>query len=325
MIGFSLRKAAKKEGHRLRYRFLTFMVVKLQTMKHPIAEIFGFPIINVGDKAVRFRANRLCRFNNIVPNCTKNSIEDPLGVCSMYHRDTPIIICPVRFREDWLMIEDAAAFFFPSGSRWTSLGEVRLKDKDGKSAGNIDYVLVSYDEFGRILDFASLEVQAVYISGNMMLPFKAYMENQDPDFTWDRSLSYPAPDYLSSSKKRLVPQLLSKGSILRAWGKKQAVAIQTAFYETLTPLNEVVPEDADLAWFLYDLVLNNRTQSYDLTLNRVIYTAYDESLVRLVKIEAGDMNLFVFQLETKLKQKLSKGVDLPFLGDLDAAPNDTTE
>jgi len=79
----------------------------------------------------------------------------------MYHRDRTIIICPVRFREDWIIVEDASKFFFPDGSKWTSLGEVRLKDKSGKSAGNIDYVLVSYDEYGRVLDFASLEVQAV--------------------------------------------------------------------------------------------------------------------------------------------------------------------
>ena len=30
-----------------------------------------------------------------------------------------------------------------------------------------------------------------------------------------------APDYLSSSRKRLVPQLIYKGSILKAWGKNR--------------------------------------------------------------------------------------------------------
>ena len=45
--------------------------------------------------------------------------------------------------------------------------EVRLNDANGKSAGNIDVVPVSYDNDGKVLDFGALEVQAVYISGNV--------------------------------------------------------------------------------------------------------------------------------------------------------------
>ena len=293
-------------------------------MKHPLAEVFGFPITNESDKAKRYRANRLCPFNNIVPNCTKNSIDDPLGVCSMYHQDTPIIICPVRFREDWLIVEDAANFFFPAGAKWTSLGEVRLKDRSGKSAGNVDYVLVSYDEYGRIVDFASLEVQAVYISGNITGPFKAYTANPTPDFTWDRAIKYPHPDYLSSSKKRLVPQLLSKGSIFSAWGKKQAVAIQTAFYNTLAPFAEVPPEQADLAWFLYDLVWHEGERLYKLTLNRVIYTKYKDCLEKLILIEPGNVADFLSLLQKKLSQKMTTGSVPRFLGD-ESDPANTEE
>lgn len=36
--------------------------------------------------------------------------------------------------------------------------------------------------------------------------------------------NYPKPDYLSSSRKRLAPQLIYKGGILNQWGKKMAVA-----------------------------------------------------------------------------------------------------
>ena len=44
----------------------------------PLAEIFGFPIQNQSERAIRYRNNKLCPFNNIVSNCTKNSIEFPL-------------------------------------------------------------------------------------------------------------------------------------------------------------------------------------------------------------------------------------------------------
>lgn len=93
---------------------------------HPLAEVFGYATTDFSDRAQRFRKSKLCPFNNRVPNCTKDKANDPLGVCSIYHRDSAVITCPVRFREDWLIAEDAAAFFFPEGATWTSLTEVTI-------------------------------------------------------------------------------------------------------------------------------------------------------------------------------------------------------
>ena len=114
---------------------------------------------------------------------------------------------------------------------WTSLVEVRLNDKHGKSAGNVDVVMVSYDEHGRITDFGSLEVQAVYISGNIRAPFEHFMQNPaaNTELNWTGKPNYPRPDYLSSSRKRLAPQLLFKGGIFHAWRKKQAWSLIEVF------------------------------------------------------------------------------------------------
>ena len=106
--------------------------------KHPLAEVFGFPTDNHTDEAKRYRENRLCPYNNRVPNCTKDKAENPLGVCSLFDGDTATIICPIRFRQDWIITVDAAKFFFGPQPKWTSLTEVRLNDKYGQSAGNID-------------------------------------------------------------------------------------------------------------------------------------------------------------------------------------------
>ena len=105
----------------------------------PIAELFGFPAVSETEQAARYRANCLCPYNNKVPSCTKDSVTNPLGVCTIFHGDKLAVICPVRLRQDWMIAEQAAAFFFPPGTRWTTLVEVRLKDKYGKSAGNIGY------------------------------------------------------------------------------------------------------------------------------------------------------------------------------------------
>ena len=64
------------------------------------------------------------------------------------HGDRPVITCPVRFRENWLIADDAADFFFGEDATWTSLTEVRLTDYYGKSAGNIDVVLSRMTKWG---------------------------------------------------------------------------------------------------------------------------------------------------------------------------------
>lgn len=291
-------------------------------MSNPLSEVFGFPITNESSQAKRYREKRLCPYHNVVPSCTKTRADDPLGVCSVYHRNEPIITCPVRFREDWLIVDAAADFFFESGVKWTSLGEVRLKNKQGGPIGNIDYVLVAYDDVGRVLDFGSLEVQAVYISGNLGGPFKTYMEQPRPDFDWSGALNYPTPDYLSSSRKRLAPQLVAKGGVMRLWGKKQAVAIQTAFYNTLPPLPEVDRSQADLAWYLYDLVYNSGDQRMHLQLNRIVYTEYESALLSLSNNEPADVESFVAVLQRKLDSKFAGNIDstTPFLGDTDGSP-----
>jgi len=274
----------------------------------PLAEVFGFPINNVSARAKRYRENKLCPFNNIVSNCTKNSIEFPLGVCSLNHKGKPVIICPIRFREDWSIISDAAGFIFDKKATWTHVGEVRLKDKHDKSAGNIDYVLVSYDDKGRVVDFGSLEVQAVYISGNLTGPFTAYLEKPSPGFTWTQAFKFPKPDYLSSSRKRLIPQMIAKGSILKQWKKKQVVALQTSFYKTLPDLPEFDKAESDFAFFLYDLV-PTKSKTLELKLQRVVYTKFEKALEQIAKFEAGSIKEFTALLQRKLDIKRAGKVD----------------
>ena len=183
--------------------------------KQPLAEVFGYPIDNFSPQAERYRRLKLCPFHNKVPNCTKSRAKNPIGVCSVYDTNNiATITCPIRFREDWYIAEHAASFFFPQGINFTSLTEVRLNDKYGKAAGNIDIVLVSYDDTGRLRDFGSLEVQAVYTSGTISTPFNHYMADpiKNALFDWRKHENYPRPDYLSSSRKRLAPQQIGRAS-----------------------------------------------------------------------------------------------------------------
>jgi hypothetical protein len=277
--------------------------------KQPLAEVFGFPINNFSTDAERYRRNRLCPFNNKVPSCTKDKAENPLGVCSVFDNNKVVVTCPVRFRQEWLIAEDAAAFFFPAGSSWTSLTEIRINDKHGRSAGNIDVVLVVYDTAGRILNFGSLEVQAVYISGNIRRAFEYFMEDPEAraNMDWAGQRHYPRPDYLSSSHKRLAPQLIYKGGILHAWGKKQAVAVDRHFFNSLPTMDEVSPSDAEMVWLVYDLQYNSKQHRYQLTRFKTVYTQFTATLEKITTAEPGNVEGFIGHLQEKLDEKLEDG------------------
>jgi hypothetical protein len=238
----------------------------------------------------------------------------------VFEGESAVITCPIRFRQDWLIAEDASAFFFRDSVRWTSLTEVRLNDGRGLSAGNIDVVLVAYDARGKVVDFGTLEVQAVYISGNVRRPFEHYME--DPEaraaMVWPKQALYPRPDYLSSSRKRLAPQMLYKGGILHAWGKKQAVALHRAFFQTLPRLPEVPPLEADIAWLVYDLALDDAQVRYRLIRHQVVYTRFQPALARITVPQVGPLQSFIEQLQARLDDKLEDAnpPDAPTLSDL---------
>jgi Restriction endonuclease NotI len=276
----------------------------------PLAEVFGYLITDHSEKANRYRSRRLCPFNNKVPNCTKDKAKDPLGVCTIYHESKSVITCPIRFREDWIITDDAASFFFREGTTWSSLTEVRLNDSKGKSAGNIDVVLVAYDAKGKVYDFGALEIQAVYISGNVREPFEYFMKDPKAgsSMNWSSQPNYPRPDYLSSSRKRLAPQLLFKGGILHRWGKKIAVALNKSFFDTLPKLKPISKSKADIAWLIYDLELfkDKKMGSGRFGLKKVdeIFTEFESALVSITTPSPGKIEDFIRLLQEKLDEHL---------------------
>ncbi len=291
----------------------------IKAPSQPLAEVFGHLISDKSDEAIRYRKRRLCPFNNKVPNCTKDKAENPLGVCSIFYEQHPVITCPIRFREDWIITDDAASFFFKEDAKWSSLTEVRLSDANGKAAGNIDVVLVAYDKKGKVYDFGALEVQAVYISGNVRDPFEYYMEGpkKRAGFDWSTRPNYPRPDYLSSSRKRLAPQLLFKGGILNNWKKKTVVALSKGFFETLPQIKKVKKENADIAWFIYDLILQKGTGVYKLQKVDEIYTEFESSLLSITKPIPGKIDDFMKLLQDKLDEQMetppvNKTIEKPF-------------
>jgi len=274
---------------------------------NPLVEVFGYPTDDFSEEARRHRENELCPFNNKKSKCTKVNVNNPLGACDVHKNGKPIITCPTRFTEDWLIAKHSAQFFFDPGDSYRILQEVQLRDKDNNVAGNIDFVLAKTDGAGNIINFGGIEVQAVYTSGGGMRDaFEHYMV--DPagrvDFDW-RSYSnrYPKPDW-RSSHKRLFQQFLFKGAIFRDWGKKQAVPIQSDFYDSLPDFTEVPEDEADMVWLIYDLERQNSESQWSLYLDDKVYTDFNQTVDEVEYIESGGAESdFMGALERKLDRE----------------------
>jgi Restriction endonuclease NotI len=210
--------------------------------------------------------------------------------------------------------------FFPPGTNWTTLTEVRIKDADGGSAGNIDLVLCAYDEKGQVYDFGAIEIQAVYISGNVRNPFAHYMSapGSCADMDWTQQPNYPRPDFLSSSRKRLAPQLLFKGGILHAWKKKTAIAVDLPFFNTLPTIPIVPQEESDFALLVYELLpLSKENGQHQISLVKTVYSTFIQSLSVITTPRIGRVEDFVRDLQAKVDDKLesapiNRTIDSPF-------------
>jgi hypothetical protein len=133
--------------------------------------------------------------------------------------------------------------------------------------------------------------------------------------------NYPRADYLSSSRKRLAPQLLYKGGILKQWRKKQAVTLHKSFYATLPDLPEVSPDKADIAWFLYSLEYDSHDNRFHLVKDRIVYTAFEPAMLRITTAPAGPIENFISHLQSKLDNQLSPP-EAPTLQDIMRGPDE---
>lgn len=65
------------------------------------------------------------------------------------------------------------------------------------------------------------------------------------------------------------------------------------------------PAEADIAWLIYDLVLDENQNRYILQRHKTVYTRFEVALERITVAEAGDESKFIAQLEGKLNRRLA--------------------
>ncbi|HPG61543.1 MAG TPA: NotI family restriction endonuclease [Casimicrobium sp.] len=275
---------------------------------------------------IELEGNRICPFklrSGVPTLCTKSG-----GVCSLRlyqrgddgrvqpaegERDGLRAVCPNRFHEDltafsWVSTSgiDAAAYL--------SVGEVGFLESDrsldgagGDDVGRLDMILVDSNSIDEpSLNWIAAEIQAVYFSGpEMATEFRAIredVENGGTGLIWPTEVR--RPDYRSSGPKRLMPQLQIKVPTLRRWGKKMAVIIDEAFYQSLGAMSTVEHlSNSDIAWFVAKFRWNESTRAYQLTRGNIIMTTLEEAVVGLTAGRPVSQPEFEKRIRTNLAKQ----------------------
>lgn len=241
--------------------------------RYGIGEWFGYDLSQLSQEAVRRNSSAPvkslpCPFQPEGKMCSKKG-----GVCSfrLYEKSkdgdpSPVVnssvvsLCPSRFLEDntvfsWvgetLLGTDSPLILTELPFLLSTQTDQDYGNGDPSAVGRIDMVLVNKESSGA-LKWCALEMQAVYFSGPAMSKeFSRLRTCSREDRIWPSQIR--RPDFRSSGPKRLMPQLQIKVPTISRWGKKMAVVIDKAFWQSLAPMTEVNHvSNCDIAWFVVD-------------------------------------------------------------------------
>lgn len=202
-------------------------------------EIFGEPPESPA-AAAAFRSKQ-CPF--VGEECSKRFASGTIsGACTLVNptNSTPVICCPKRFYADnHAILDEVASLAFSSsvpvvkrgasfpvaGSFVTAFGqgyghEIRIPyaTEGGRSMLSVDWVLALVGEDRELQEFVVLEVQTIDTTGNYQFAYQQLAARFDPsrieeDSARDRSRA--ASFNFENVNKRILPQLITKGNVLR--------------------------------------------------------------------------------------------------------------
>ena len=83
-----------------------------------------------------------------------------------------------------------------------------------------------------------------------------------------------------------------------------AVVLDNSFFKTLPELPEIQEKDADIAWFIYDLIHNQNKNIFELQKVKTIYTNFNKALDKITMPSPDKIGDFITVLQDKLYEKL---------------------
>lgn len=244
-------------------------------------------------------------------NCSKKG-----GVCSLrlFTLDQngavepsgePVTTCPNRFLEARLIYEWVGELLLGTRNPIVVselpflMGEIEPEENsDPDAVGKIDKVLVNQTTEG--LRWCALEMQAVYFSGKSM-------ENE---FTVMREWNGPGvpfpqvqrrPDFRSSGPKRLMPQLQIKVPTISRWGKKTAVVVDKAFWDSLGSIREVKDlSNCEIVWFVVSFAKEGTR--FSLVRHSIHFTTLSHAVEGLTGGTPMSLANFEHEIRARLRQ-----------------------
>ncbi len=276
----------------------------------PIAEVFGYPATDRSQAAQDSRARRFCPFR--AGPCTKGNRADPLGICALGDEKNLAALCPIRFEEGQRVFRDVGLLAFGRQARIVAVPQVHILrvppiDTDGqpslkrphKRVGKVDFLIAQLDDADRPVNFAALEVQAVYFSGGeIRSDFKQLLQSGKLPATALRR-----PDWRSSAQKRLMPQLALKLPVFRRWGKKFFVAIDQRFFESMPRMATTSSlGNSEITWLVYPFSRDGERERYTIGEPRAVYTLWEDVQTALREGMAPDQAEILDEIQRKRRR-----------------------
>lgn len=290
--------------------------------RYGTGELYGFDFSTLLPERIRqlSSANHReieCPFKPPEPGKPLRRCNKKGGVCSLrlFVQDgasikltgEPVITCPNRFLEANTVVRWVGETLLGTNTPVVIselpflMGDIQAEEEEAEPdpVGKIDKVLVNAE--GETLRWCALEMQAVYFSGmSMENDFKVMRDWKGPGVPFPNVQR--RPDFRSSGPKRLMPQLQVKVPTISRWGKKMAVVIDKAFWESLSEMRETRDlSNAEIAWFVVSFS-DPREGRFVLSPHEVHYT----TLTNAVEGLTGGTPMSLERFERELRARLSR-------------------
>lgn len=229
--------------------------------KYPV-EFYGYFHSDDSPKAVESRDNEWCPY--LDTRCKKRRKSDneiTIGTCSVGYKKrgvseySPHVICPHRFEVDEVFSEIRPLFV--NEGEFFRVPEIPLLGT------SIDYVAGKRNEFGEVIDFAGVEIQALDTTGSVWPYREAYFDGENMDGV-DGTYGI---NWAMSITKTMMQQAWKKGHVFKDWGENlifllQDVSLDYLRLNTNTSALNKARKDDPVHFYSYSLNYNYGSGGY---------------------------------------------------------------
>jgi hypothetical protein len=263
-----------------------------------VAEILGEPSASMRNPA---NADYQCPFIN--SECTKRaqSVTGPYPVCSALRHEGKktktrrfVCLCPKRFFEAEILPEVVNRCWpGPPPENPQYVHEIKMSQ-----FGNVDFVVADIKD-GKVLQFVSVETQAIDITGSLYPAYEALTSNQMLDHPPSFGLNY------ANVYKRYVTQLIGKGYFHHHWQTKIVSVVQDIVFDDIqkrTNFPSIPLAQANIVFMSYRFEFDQVEARFKPILDKVVGTHHSNLQNAVLYQTPPSREKFCERIELQLKK-----------------------